>query len=367
MDIEASFSMGSFEHGESSKVQGSPLPRSWGLESHSAKGEDGWSAFQANEGNMSRSLCGSRGIDLTTGGKLSVYLKATTTLVSSVLQSIPTYFMSTSLVPKSTCEELDKHVARFWWVGIHPDKDRFCALKSWGDLCQPKNCGGLGFRRFQDMNIALLSKLCWMVLQQKEKLWVNVLLGKYCSSVNAWVVEKKDQDSMIWKSIIQTRDVCLKGVVIANGDTHLWTTPGSREVYTRNQRRTIIEFMLLTRLRFLNIQDRTCVFCKEETEDLMHIITRCNITRGLWFQSRWGLLDRSMGRNTIFAFISRVGALIEDHELKVFTPRSGSPEQPKFSARYKRWRSLLPFLLHLPSHDRAGNIPAFQVDASELQ
>uniref|UniRef100_A0A803PB82 Reverse transcriptase domain-containing protein n=1 Tax=Cannabis sativa TaxID=3483 RepID=A0A803PB82_CANSA len=420
---------------------------------------------------------------------------ARTTLVSSVLQSIPTYFMSTSLVPKSTCEELDKHVARFWWVGIHPDKDRFCALKSWGDLCQPKNCGGLGFRRFQDMNIALLSKLCWMVLQQKEKLWVNVLLGKYCSSVNAWVVEKKDQDSMIWKSIIQTRDVCLKGagVVIANGDTDLWTTPwvpwksiqeikdsfsynrihafnkvsnlfvdGTRQwneglirscfednvakailnikplregkdklfwkaaksgnfsvksaywihqherfnesnaIWTKIWRKKLHPRLQLLmwkvlndcvptfgRLRFLNIQDRTCVFCKEETEDLMHIITRCNITRGLWFQSRWGLRIDQMGWNTIFAFISW-WADIEDHELKVFAAclldvlwfwrnkiaHNYTPWDMNLLA--KEWLSRATEFSVLiqeveisppipssspPSHD-CRNIPVFQVDAS---
>uniref|UniRef100_A0A803NJ15 Reverse transcriptase n=1 Tax=Cannabis sativa TaxID=3483 RepID=A0A803NJ15_CANSA len=38
---------------------------------------------------------------------------------------------------------------------------------------RPKKCGGLGFRRFKDMNMALLAKLFWMILQGKDKMpWI---------------------------------------------------------------------------------------------------------------------------------------------------------------------------------------------------
>uniref|UniRef100_A0A803P438 CCHC-type domain-containing protein n=1 Tax=Cannabis sativa TaxID=3483 RepID=A0A803P438_CANSA len=333
------------------------------------------------------------------------------------------------------------------------------------------------------------------IMSMKEKLWVNVLLGKYCSSVNAWVVEKKDQDSLIWKSIIQTRDVCLKGagVVIANGDTDLWTTPwvpwksmqeikdsfsynrihafhkvsnlfvdgthqwneglirscfeedvakailnvkplreGKDQLFWKaaksgnfsvksaywihqherfnesnslwnkiwkiklHPRLQLLMWKVLNdcvptfgRLRFLNIQDRTCVFCKEETEDLMHIITRCNIMRGLWFQSRWGLRIDQMGWNTIFAFINW-WADIEDHELKVFaaclldvlwfwrnkiahnyTPWDMNLLAKEWLSRATEFSVLVQEveispLTSSPSHPShvCRNIPVFQVDAS---
>uniref|UniRef100_A0A803QHZ7 Reverse transcriptase domain-containing protein n=1 Tax=Cannabis sativa TaxID=3483 RepID=A0A803QHZ7_CANSA len=337
---------------------------------------------------------------------------ARTTLVSSVLQSIPTYFMSTSLVPKSTCEELDKLVARFWWVGLHPDKDKL---------------------------------------------------------LNAWVVEKKDQDSLIWKRIIQTRDVCLKGagVVIANGDTDLWTTPwvpwkSMQEIKDSFSYNRIHAFHKVSNLfvdgtrqwneglirscfeedvakAILNVKplregkDKLfwkaaksgnfsvksaywihqherfnesnsiwnkiwktklhprlqLLMWKEETEDLMHIITRCNITRGLWFQSRWGLQIDQIGWNTIFAFINW-WADIEDHELKVFaaclldvlwfwrnkiahnyTPWDMNLLAKEWLSRATEFSVLMQEVeisppTSSPSHPShvCQNIPVFQVDAS---
>uniref|UniRef100_A0A803QN99 Reverse transcriptase n=1 Tax=Cannabis sativa TaxID=3483 RepID=A0A803QN99_CANSA len=91
-----------------------------------------------------------------------------TTLIGSVLQSIPNYFMSTVQVPSTLCEELDRLLARFWWVE-NANKRNYCALKCWDEICQPKKCGRLGFQWFKDMNMALLSKLFWMILQGNDK------------------------------------------------------------------------------------------------------------------------------------------------------------------------------------------------------
>ena len=52
-----------------------------------------------------------------------------TTLIKLVALSIPTYTMSSFLVPKSLCEELDAIVRRFWWTG-KMGTNRFLALKS---------------------------------------------------------------------------------------------------------------------------------------------------------------------------------------------------------------------------------------------
>ena len=80
------------------------------------------------------------------------------TLVKSVVQAIPLYSMSSFKWPLASCKALDSMIRRFWW-GVHPDKHRFLALRAWSDICKPKEVGGLGFRKFSDINAALLAKL----------------------------------------------------------------------------------------------------------------------------------------------------------------------------------------------------------------
>lgn len=37
-------------------------------------------------------------------------------MIKSVLQSIPSYIMSAYLLPKSTCEEIERMLNSYWWV-----------------------------------------------------------------------------------------------------------------------------------------------------------------------------------------------------------------------------------------------------------
>uniref|UniRef100_A0A803QKZ2 Reverse transcriptase domain-containing protein n=1 Tax=Cannabis sativa TaxID=3483 RepID=A0A803QKZ2_CANSA len=399
-------------------------------------------------------------------------LAGRTTLVSSVLQSIPTYFMSTTMIPLSTCEELDRIVAKFWWLGANQKKNKYCALKSWGDLRQPKNCGGLGFRKFHAINFALIAKLFWMVLQKKDKPWINTLCVKYCSTFDAWTVEKHDSDSRVWKNILSTKKLCTEGagVIIADGDIDIWTKPwipwksiqDIREGFHYNRihafnkvsnlfidgtrtwnvpliqscfdrditeaiinikpiqdgsdllfwkpakegkfsvksahwlyqhqrfnnsnrvwkelwkkkihpRLTMMIWKILGdclptsgKMYFLNNPDRHCLLCNSETEDAFHLIAKCNVTRGLWFKSKWGLRLDSMGWNNVMDF-GKWWTNLSDHELlliytdclKRFVEFSSSDvvieanEEDRHLLEKKDWTTTMP-----------ENTTTFTVDAS---
>ncbi|XP_060957672.1 uncharacterized protein LOC133029200 [Cannabis sativa] len=152
-----------------------------------------------------------------------------TTLIKSVLQSIPCYTMAATRLPVALCKELDSIVARFWWKGCNSDLGscRYLALKSWSHLCQPLRNGGLGFRRFKDINMALVAKLAWNILVQSDRPWVKALSAKYCSKIEFWEVEKKNSDSFLWKSILSARDLCVSGagVLVGDGNSDIWTRP----------------------------------------------------------------------------------------------------------------------------------------------
>lgn len=91
-------------------------------------------------------------------------------LIKAVCQAIPTYAMSITLFPKSLCQIMDANLRKFWW-GVN-DNGNSLMLKCWDSICSPKSCGGLGFRRMHDLNIALVSKLAWFVASgSKDIFW----------------------------------------------------------------------------------------------------------------------------------------------------------------------------------------------------
>ena len=83
-------------------------------------------------------------------------------LISSIALFIPTYAISTFNIPKKVCDKMDAITRRFWWKQKERE-GKFLALKTWDKHCVPKAAGSLGFRKFKDINNALLEKLAWMV------------------------------------------------------------------------------------------------------------------------------------------------------------------------------------------------------------
>ena len=124
--------------------------------------------------------------------------------------------MSTFRVPDGVCNELDALIHKFWW-GTNKS-GRFLALKCWDSICQPKEFGGLGFRKFRDINSALLSKLGWNLLTEENKLWISLVKAKYLKNSNFFDYHLKNGVSFSWKSIVTAREVLRKGVLFNLGD-----------------------------------------------------------------------------------------------------------------------------------------------------
>ncbi|KAF3457049.1 hypothetical protein FNV43_RR01706 [Rhamnella rubrinervis] len=58
------------------------------------------------------------------------------------------------------------------------EKNRFLALRAWTGLCSPKEAEGLEFRRFHDINLAMLAKFGWNIATDKDWLWVKLFKAK---------------------------------------------------------------------------------------------------------------------------------------------------------------------------------------------
>lgn len=98
-------------------------------------------------------------------------------LIKSILLDLPTYILSTFLIPLEICESLASVIAKFWWSS-NPPKREIHWVK-WEKLWSPREEGGIGFRMIHKFNLALLAKQLWRLVQFIDSLVERVLKGTY--------------------------------------------------------------------------------------------------------------------------------------------------------------------------------------------
>lgn len=78
------------------------------------------------------------------------------TLISSVLSSIPLFYLSFFNMPQGVINKCRRIMRSFLWGG--KEDRRSVAWVSWEVICKPKELGGLGLRDWESFNQALLGK-----------------------------------------------------------------------------------------------------------------------------------------------------------------------------------------------------------------
>jgi len=129
-------------------------------------------------------------------------------LATSVLSSIPAYYMQISWLPESIWDSIDQTTRNFIWLGPN---DKGIHLVGWKKIAKPKNNGGLGIRSTRDANICLLGKLVWDLIQKNDKLWVHMLSNKYSSGADIFTATSSSSSSAIWASIMRAKNVLANG------------------------------------------------------------------------------------------------------------------------------------------------------------
>ena len=77
--------------------------------------------------------------------------------------ALPTYVMSSFLLPLEIRESLVRAIAQFWWSSNPPK--RGIQWAKWKKMCAPREEGGIGFRMIHELNLALLAKQLWRLVQ----------------------------------------------------------------------------------------------------------------------------------------------------------------------------------------------------------
>lgn len=101
----------------------------------------------------------------------SLNLTGRSTMVQSVTSTTPNYTMQTVALPTPIINQIDKINRNFLW-GDTSNKKRI-HLINWDTVCCPKHCGGLGIRKAGATNLALLAKLGWRIMTERQPLWIH--------------------------------------------------------------------------------------------------------------------------------------------------------------------------------------------------
>jgi hypothetical protein len=110
-------------------------------------------------------------------GNKFVSLGGRIVMINAVLSAIPIFYLSFLKMPVKVWREVVKIQRKFLWGGL-ADKNKTCWVK-WGDICKPKKEGGLGVRDLRLLNISLLTKWRWKLLNDVTEVWKEVIEAKY--------------------------------------------------------------------------------------------------------------------------------------------------------------------------------------------
>ena len=117
-------------------------------------------------------------------------------LISSTLNTIPSYYMQENFLPMATLEDLDKACNNFLW-GEKEGKQRL-HLVAKETTFLPKSFGGLGIRDHKTLNKILMAKLGWRMCHGTPNLAKKCIHSKY---VRENAITKFQHGSQIWQSI----------------------------------------------------------------------------------------------------------------------------------------------------------------------
>ncbi|KAB1219217.1 hypothetical protein CJ030_MR3G001300 [Morella rubra] len=134
-----------------------------------------------------------------------------TLLLRSTAAAMPQYHMASLLLPKTWCEELDRHFKNFFW-GFGTDGSRHFTPVAWSRICLPKPWGGVGLRKLFDINRALLAKLGWSLLANPDQLWARIIKAKYYRNSTFLSAFFGSRSSWAWQGLIQVRSLIQKGL-----------------------------------------------------------------------------------------------------------------------------------------------------------
>ncbi|KAE8815280.1 retrotransposon unclassified [Hordeum vulgare] len=135
------------------------------------------------------------------------------------------YMMGMYILREGVHSSFDKELARFFWQA-GDGRSKYHMVK-WADICLPKDRGGLGITASRRMNVALMLRWVWRILQGDGGLWLRLIEAKYLQG-RPLLARSLATGSQFWKSIQGIKDEIRLGLWFSVGNgagTQFWLDP----------------------------------------------------------------------------------------------------------------------------------------------
>ena len=143
------------------------------------------------------------------------------TLIKSVLEAIPVYWMSLAWIPRGILEKIRRLCFAYLWKGN--SEGRKLPWVSWRRIAIPKALGGWGLKDIFLFSKALAGKVAWRLISSTS-LWTRVIIEKYIAPMSVmdwirWDSKHARGGSIIWKALIKAFEVIRNGLAwrVGNG------------------------------------------------------------------------------------------------------------------------------------------------------
>lgn len=146
-----------------------------------------------------------------------------TTMNQSFLGSLASQHVVVFRMPKDINEKMDSLKMMIWWGEKDNEKGYFS--KGWEDITLLKDLGGLNIRISDILNLALLTKLAWRLVENLDDKRASIIRAKYFANSNRLNIIVSKQISWIWNGICTDLEFVKKFYVWEIGDgksIHIW-------------------------------------------------------------------------------------------------------------------------------------------------
>nr|GEW72937.1 putative reverse transcriptase domain, reverse transcriptase zinc-binding domain protein [Tanacetum cinerariifolium] len=140
-------------------------------------------------------------------------------LIRSVIGFMHICWALVFILPSRILLEIEQLMRGFLWCQGHMRKGK--AKVAWDVMCVPKKEGGLGIRKLDVFNKALMISHIWNLLSLKESLWVKWIHAYKIRGRSFWSIPFRGNMTWGWRKILQLRPLIWKFIwyKVGNGDS----------------------------------------------------------------------------------------------------------------------------------------------------